>query len=164
MSLFTALAKVHFQKIIEYGDTICDALGESGNKELSAMEKVCNVLMLSKGGKLPLRKSEVKKSRYYLLFKKIFVNKAEEMMVLNKLLQLPPKDVVDVLGLDQNKQALKPSMQNVKEWVDDVIFAHILRLDKNSLDYFKNVIGFSCANKQCFDYVVREIGIPIHKA
>lgn len=55
-------------------------------------------------------------------------------------------------------------MLNIKEWVDEVIFAHILRLDKNSLDYFKNVIGFSCANKQCYDYVVRELGIPLHKA
>ncbi len=56
--------------------------------------------MLSRGGKLPIKKSDSKKSRYYQLFKKIFGNKAEEMMVLNKLLQLPPKDVVDVLGLD----------------------------------------------------------------
>ena len=57
MSLFTALAKVHFQKIIEYGDTICDALGESGNREMSAMDKICNVLMLSRGGKLPPKNS-----------------------------------------------------------------------------------------------------------
>lgn len=88
MSLFTALAKVNFQKIIEYGDTICDALGESGNREVSAMEKICNVLMLSKGGKLPKKSKDTRarKNHYFLLFKKIFGNKAEEMMVLNKLL------------------------------------------------------------------------------
>ncbi len=35
-------------------------------------------------------------------------------------------------------------MANIKDWVDHVIFGQILRLDKNSLEYFKNVIGFSC--------------------
>ncbi len=53
MSCFVGIAQVEFNKIQEFGETLAEALGETGTKEQSVQDKLCNIIRLSKGGKLP---------------------------------------------------------------------------------------------------------------
>lgn len=67
-------------------------MGETGNKEVTAADKLFSVLRLSKGGKLikdDKQKSGLKKNHYFLTFEKLFGIHSKKVILLHKLLTLP---------------------------------------------------------------------------
>ena len=114
MCCFTALASERSSKFQEFGEGLCEAIGETGNKEQSALDKLQNILMLSKGGKLPDYKAlndplEKKKpsSDYLRLFQRLYGNHAFKVMCLHKIIILNDSDLLLALGVvsqDGNKE------------------------------------------------------------
>ncbi len=91
MSALVGVAQVDFPKIHEFGSTLGEALGETGNKEQSVEDKICNIIRLSKGGSLPsyklFQEKIAKKTHYMLLMERLFGKKYDKVCVIHILLQ-----------------------------------------------------------------------------
>ena len=57
LSCFVSIASDDSRKFEEFGQCLCEALGETGSKEYSAIDKILNIFMISKGSRLPLYQS-----------------------------------------------------------------------------------------------------------
>lgn len=83
---------------------MAEALEESG---ANAVENICNVMRLSRGGTLPSQKlfalKVVKKTAYMKLIERLFGGVYQRVLSVHILLQQPNEKLVRIMGVDKGQ-------------------------------------------------------------
>jgi hypothetical protein len=103
-----SLGQQDLEKFSIYGSGLASVMNEVGTKDAPAVEKLVSILILAKGGELPMidededsAYAKVFKNQYVELFKQIYGMEWRNMLILHKMLTLSSKDIQIALNMEQ---------------------------------------------------------------